>query len=138
MKFSERLAGLRKKTNMTQAQMAESINVSIDSVRRWEAGKQEPRLAQLMDLASLFKLSIDQLLNDDDKESELIKIESKPKTIKIKTKETIILRTDNATIELPPTPESYEFLERQLEGLLSATEWIVLIARAVAKKRWRL
>ena len=135
MEFSERIAGLRKKNNMTQAQMADAIDVSIDSIRRWESGKQEPRLAQLRDLASLFKLSIDELLNDD-KESEPIQIESKPKTIKAKTKETIILRTDNAIIELPPTPESYDFLERQLEGLLLTIKY--QIARAVARKRWRL
>lgn len=41
------LRRLRKDKGLNQIDLAQRVGVSIDSVRRWEAGKREPRLSEL-------------------------------------------------------------------------------------------
>ena len=45
-------------------ELAELINVSVDTVRRWESNKQFPRADELLNLASVLKITVDELLND--------------------------------------------------------------------------
>lgn len=51
-----RLTALRTKFGLTQAQMATLLGVSYLSVHKWEAGKAQPRAAQLEKIASVVKL----------------------------------------------------------------------------------
>lgn len=57
IRFSaERLAALRAKLGVTQAQMAALLGVSYLSVHKWEAGAAKPRAAQLQKIASVMKM----------------------------------------------------------------------------------
>ena len=49
-------ASLRKKLELTAAQMASLIGVSAQSVYHWEAGKSRPRASQLPAIAALRKM----------------------------------------------------------------------------------
>lgn len=51
-----RLAALRAKFGITQAQMATLLGVSYLSVHKWEAGAAKPRSAQLQKIAAVMKL----------------------------------------------------------------------------------
>jgi DNA-binding transcriptional regulator YiaG len=51
-----RLAALRAKLGITQAQMATLLGVSYLSVHKWEAGASKPRAAQLQKIAVVMKL----------------------------------------------------------------------------------
>lgn len=51
-----RLAALRTKFGITQAQMATLLGVSYLSVHKWEAGASKPRAAQLQKIAAVMKL----------------------------------------------------------------------------------
>jgi DNA-binding transcriptional regulator YiaG len=51
-----RLAALRAKWGITQAQMAAVLDVSYLSVHKWEAGAAKPRAAQLQKIAAVMKL----------------------------------------------------------------------------------
>lgn len=51
-----RLAALRAKFGITQAQMASLLGVSYLSVHKWEAGAAKPRAAQLQKIAAVAKL----------------------------------------------------------------------------------
>ena len=42
------------------------INVSVDSVRRWESNKQFPRADELVQLSSALNVSVDELLRGPD------------------------------------------------------------------------
>ncbi len=44
MDFSERLLTLRKSLDLTQEQLAEKLNVSRQSVSKWESGQSVPEL----------------------------------------------------------------------------------------------
>lgn len=62
IKISENITVLRKRAGMTQEELAKKLNVSNQSVSKWEAGKCCPDIELLPELASLFKISIDELL----------------------------------------------------------------------------
>lgn len=59
MKLS--LKAARANKNMTQAQAAEKIGVTKDTVRRWETGKTSPRVNVVEKILSAYELSYDQV-----------------------------------------------------------------------------
>ena len=64
MDFSERLLTLRKSLDLTQEQLAEKLNVSRQSVSKWESGTSEPSTSNLLALARLFGISAEELLRE--------------------------------------------------------------------------
>ena len=63
MDISTRIRELRKKQELNQFELAEAIEVSVDSVRRWESKKQYPRADELSRLSSVLNVTVDELLN---------------------------------------------------------------------------
>ena len=63
--FSKNLKTARKNANYTQQQAAEALNLSTRSYQRYEAvnGQCDPPLATLVEMADLFDVSIDWLLD---------------------------------------------------------------------------
>lgn len=57
-----RIADLRKKSRITQQELADSIGVSFQTVSKWETGASMPDLTVLPLLAEFFSVSTDQLL----------------------------------------------------------------------------
>ena len=62
IKISENIAFLRKQAGITQEELANKLNVSNQAVSKWEAGKCCPDIELLPELATLFEISIDELL----------------------------------------------------------------------------
>lgn len=60
--LSKRLKELRIKNNYSQTDIANYLNISRQSVSKWEAGKTTPDLDNLILLAELYNLSIDSLI----------------------------------------------------------------------------
>ena len=65
MDFSERLKKEREKKGWSQAELAEKIHVSRQSVSKWETGKNYPNIEVIIDLSDLFCITIDELLRSD-------------------------------------------------------------------------
>lgn len=63
MDIGDRIRELRKKKGLNQNELAEAVGVSVDSVRRWEGKKQFPRTDELSNLAFVFCVHIEELLN---------------------------------------------------------------------------
>lgn len=57
-----KIKGMRKKENMTQAELAHRIGVAQPTVAGWEANKRCPRPDMLVKLAKLFDCTVDDLL----------------------------------------------------------------------------
>ena len=70
MTTGEKLSLLRKKKGMTQEELAETLEVSRQSVSRWEMDAAFPETDKLIKLSKLFGCSIDFLLNNSVQESE--------------------------------------------------------------------
>lgn len=52
--FNTRLRAARKAERMSQSGLARLVGVSVDTVRRWEAGSREPRASEIQALAEVF------------------------------------------------------------------------------------
>ncbi|MBZ9625410.1 helix-turn-helix domain-containing protein [Clostridium sp. FP2] len=64
LSFSEKLQRLRKEKALSQEQLAELLNVSRQSVSKWESGQTYPEINKLIILSDLFKITIDDLVKD--------------------------------------------------------------------------
>lgn len=65
MTLGEKLYTLRTKQNMTQEQLAEKLQVSRQSISKWESDATRPDLGKLKFLAEFYQVSLDKLLDED-------------------------------------------------------------------------
>ncbi len=63
--LADNIRNLRKKYNMKQEQLAEALDVSITAVSKWERDMATPELKYIVEMASLFDVSVDMLLGYD-------------------------------------------------------------------------
>lgn len=63
MTLGEKIKELRKKANISQEELAEKVGVSRQAVTKWESDAGLPDLDNLKSIASLFNISIDELLD---------------------------------------------------------------------------
>jgi transcriptional regulator with XRE-family HTH domain len=63
--IAENLRALRKTKDLTQEKIAEMLNVSTQSVSKWERGDTLPDITLLPSLANLFRVSVDELIGMD-------------------------------------------------------------------------
>ncbi|MBE6748216.1 MAG: helix-turn-helix transcriptional regulator [Ruminococcaceae bacterium] len=68
--FGENLKSLRQKHNLTQERLSEFLNVSFQTISKWERGDTYPDIAMLPEIALFFKVSVDELLGVNKAESE--------------------------------------------------------------------
>ena len=64
MKFSEKVRKLRIRKGLSQEELAEKLDVSRQTVSKWEAGSSLPEIEKLIFLSDFFQVSIDYLLRD--------------------------------------------------------------------------
>lgn len=60
--FGERLSRLRKKSNLSQEELAELLDVSRQSVSKWENDKAYPEMTRLLYMSDFFQVSLDDLM----------------------------------------------------------------------------
>ena len=65
MNFCDRLKNAREDRDISQKDMAEKLGISQPNYSRIETGIQEPNLDQLIKIAEIFEISIDELLGVD-------------------------------------------------------------------------
>lgn len=61
--FSHKLRGLREAKGISQEKLAELVEVSTMTIRRWEWGERQPRLDEIKRLAKVFSCTETELLN---------------------------------------------------------------------------
>lgn len=67
MTFGEKLKQARKEAGLSQEQFAEKMNVSRSAVAKWETDKGMPDVNNLKVIAQLLGVSVDYLLDEDEK-----------------------------------------------------------------------
>ena len=65
MKFGENLYNLRKSSKMSQEKLAEKMDVSRQSVSKWENGESYPEMEKIMKLCDIFHCKINDLVHED-------------------------------------------------------------------------
>ena len=65
--IANNIVELRKKNNMTQLELAEKLNYSDKAISKWERGDSLPDIIVLKNIADLFEVNIDYLVNSEHK-----------------------------------------------------------------------
>lgn len=65
MSFNEKLQKLRKANKLSQEQLADMLDVTRQSVSKWESGYTYPEMDKLLAMCKIFKCTLDDLTNDD-------------------------------------------------------------------------
>lgn len=64
MTLGEKIIELRKKRNLTQEKLADQVGVSRQTLSNWESNITSPDINQAKKLATIFKISLDDLTNN--------------------------------------------------------------------------
>ncbi len=79
MNLGNKIRELRRANNLTQEQLAASLNISAQAISKWEMGASYPDMTMIPTLAAFFKVTLDELFDFDvknvDKEIEDIRLE---------------------------------------------------------------
>ena len=62
MILADKITDLRKKQGLSQEELAEKLNVSRQSVSKWESAQATPDLKRIIEMSKLFGVSTDFLL----------------------------------------------------------------------------
>lgn len=68
MSLAEKIALLRKQKGWSQEELAERMDISRQSVSKWESGQSVPDLDKIIKISNIFAVSTDYLLKEDTEE----------------------------------------------------------------------
>lgn len=77
MKFNEKLVKLRKENLLSQEELAEKLGVTRQTISKWELEQTTPDMDKLSQIAKLFNVSVDELLNETDEPTKTNKASDK-------------------------------------------------------------
>lgn len=130
-KFGKKITALRKEKGLTQAKLAEQINVSNKTISRWETGEGYPEISLLRPLAKALGTTVDDLLSEDE-ETETPEDAIAPKGYK----ETDIKRENIASGEKIKKEEipikMFSFRKMLKEIIFSDITWLFLYIAVAA------
>lgn len=65
MRLGENIKFLRISEDISQLEISEKLNISRQTISKWETGQSQPSLEMLIELANFFEVSIDDLIRGD-------------------------------------------------------------------------
>ena len=92
IEIADRLIKLRKKNGYSQEELADKLQVSRQAVSKWERGEASPDTDNLICLAKLYGVSLDELLSTDEDVDTIVK-----EQVKKETKDTVELEEDDGS-----------------------------------------
>lgn len=84
MKFGENLYNLRKAAKMSQEKLAEKMEVTRQSVSKWENGESYPEMEKIMKLCNIFHCKINDLVHEDMADIDSLDEDIKMSVVKFK------------------------------------------------------
>lgn len=118
MKLEEKLIVLRKQNGLSQLDLAEKLDVSRQAVSRWETGAAMPSTENLLCLQSIYDISLDALLNEE--EEQLTRRNAQPESSREETSQEESPQENSA----PEAPKWFRW--RRLLALLMAANLLLL------------
>lgn len=113
MNFGEKLYELRKEKKLSQEEVADKLNVTRQTVSKWETNQSTPDFDKVLPLCELFGISADELLSGNKKEEN----NTEKKTRKVE-------------IEEEKTPSKQEIRRKSAE-VVSTSIFIYIVAVAL-------
>ena len=84
MKFGDNLRNLRKSKKISQEALAGKVNVSRQSVSKWETGEAYPEMNNILELCKIFHCNINDLVNDNIIDLDSLDEDVKMSVVKLK------------------------------------------------------
>lgn len=75
MNLSNKIYEMRKAHGLSQEQLAEKLDVSRQSVSKWESGESIPELERLVEISKIFNVTTDYLLKESEVDELTIRTE---------------------------------------------------------------
>lgn len=119
MKFGENLYNLRKKSKMSQEDLAEKLDVSRQSISKWENGSAYPEMNRILELCKIFKCKLNDLVN-----GSIIDIDSLDEEVKMNA----VKFTKEKQKRLKVTSSIIYYCSRVLEVLTIIFSLVLLIS----------
>ena len=115
MTISANIRQLRKRAGLTQIELAEKLDVSIATLRRWEAGETAPNGTRIVELANILKVSPDEVVaaGDGNGRARLMLPADE------RSNGMLVFEGEGTRIELPPPDKGYELFSKLLENLMA-------------------
>ena len=83
MEFNKKLYELRKQKGISQEELSEKLNVSRQTLSKWELGTSTPDMEKLIAISDYFEISLDELVLGKEKENLHSEEKEKEKVTKI-------------------------------------------------------
>ena len=96
MILADKIVMLRKKCGWSQEELAEKLNVSRQSVSKWEGAQSIPDLNKVILMAEIFDVSTDFLLKDELGDEELLPQTNAPQTEFVSSEEIVYVSMEEA------------------------------------------
>lgn len=130
MNIGEKLFELRKNKNLSQEEVAEKLNVTRQTVSKWETNQSTPDFDKIVPLCELFEISTDELLRGKKSESQA---EENDTNILEKQEDNTELKEDTKTEENIKSENTMtkDELRRKAAGEISTSIFIYIAAIAV-------
>lgn len=123
IEIANRLLDLRKKSGLSQEDLADKLGLSRQAVSKWERAEASPDTDNLICLTKIYGVSIDDLLKTDVPVEDIakqVKEENKDKTIHVDLNdEHIIIETNCNGKHIHNCSESKDRVAKALEGLFT-------------------
>lgn len=71
--LADKIIELRKKNGWSQEQLAQKLNVTRQSISKWEGAQSVPDLQKIILLSEIFGVTTDYLIKDEIEEEEFFK-----------------------------------------------------------------
>lgn len=114
MKLSQKLVILRKTKGITQDELSKALDVSRQSVHKWESGQCYPEVPKIIKMKEIFGISFDELLNEEIE----ITLPERKKRRSVKKDETSIAVSENDQKIEENTEEEVEKLQEKVEEVI--------------------
>lgn len=116
MQFKEKLSLLRTQLNLSQEDLANKLNISRQSVTKWENGQSFPDIQNLIQLSDIFKISIDRLVKENDacniNFSDRLKYSKQElRLFLLRAKKSTYISGDNLTLSSRPDSKDFRYCE---------------------------
>ena len=81
MEIGNKLYELRKNANLSQEQLAEKLNITRQTISNWELGQTVPDIMQAKEISKIFKITLDELIDNNVKDILVEKISNTEKIV---------------------------------------------------------
>ncbi len=112
IEIASRLQKLRKEKGFSQEELADKLGISRQAISKWERAEASPDTDNLIMLAKLYNVSLDDLLKSDEELEELRKDKVEQESSKAESPRESIVLTDDDGSKVVITNHSYKAYDK--------------------------